>query len=197
MKKFVTKIFLISLLSTSLFAQAQNSNSADVCRGDFSDSIVDSIGKCSDSELNRSYAEIKALEDAVTQDQKSLAELKRRSGENKVSYNQVVFAETHYSTAAWLSVGVGAISGAGYIMHGLTEGGKLFPRASAVLKGSGIALIMSVATGAASKYEKSRLELEFSEIPKLEKSMQSMKAEIELRKKALEIAIKLKQIKKT
>jgi hypothetical protein len=89
-----------------------------VCRGEFSDSIIDSIGNCTDSELSRSYAEIKALENAITRDQASLEEVKRRSGENKVSYNQVVIVETQYSTAAWLSVGVGAISGAGYVMQG-------------------------------------------------------------------------------
>lgn len=197
MKNVITTMCLVSVLSTSTFAEALKSNTADVCRGEFSDAIVDSIGNCTDVELSRSYAEIKALENAITRDQASLEEVKRRSGENKVSYNQVVFVEMHYSTAAWLSVGVGAISGAGYVMHGLTEGGKLFPNASKVFKGSGVVLIMSIALGVASKYEKSRLELEFADIPKLEKSVQAMKAEIELRKKALEVAIKLKQIKKT
>lgn len=197
MKNVITTMCLISVLSTSVFAQPPKLNSADVCRGEFSDSIVDSIGNCTDAELSRSYAEIKALENAITRDQATLEEVKRRSGANKVSYNQVVLVETHYSTAAWLSVGVGAISGAGYVMHGLTEGGKLFPNASKVMKGSGVVLIMSIVLGIASKIEKSRLELEFADIPKLEKSLQAMNAEIELRKKALEVAIKLKQIKRT
>lgn len=194
MKNLVGLFCIVSVISNLVLA---SENSSDICRGEISSttSIVDGANKCSETEINRSYTEIKILEDHVQKDISALQKLKEQSGRNKVSYNQVVFVETHYATAAWLSVGSGFISGTGYVMHGLTHGGKLFPNAHRVLKGSGILFAMSLVSGFAAKEEKSRLEIEFKDIPLLEKRLAAMSAEIELRKKAIEIAMKIKSLK--
>ncbi|MCK6599541.1 MAG: hypothetical protein L6Q37_14340 [Bdellovibrionaceae bacterium] len=194
MKNLVIFCYIIIACSNSVRATEVNSN---ICAGEFSPAtlIVREVNECSESEINQNYLKILELEDHVKRDQIYLQKLKEQSGRNKVSYNQVVFVETHYLTMAWLSLGSGVISGLGYVMHGLTEGGKLFPNSSKIFKGSVITLILSELSHIAAKEEKSRLEIEFKDIPLLEKSITAMRSEIQLRKKAIEIALKIKSFK--
>ncbi len=186
MKKLTISVLTITMLSTSVFAQS--GDVSKVCRGEFSDKIVQSIQSCSEADLAKAMSEIGVLEVELAKSKAQLNNLLSKSGSNHVSHNQ---AEIIFGSSIIVT-----IFGASGALATLATAGQMGPGPGNFLRNAAWGSLVTLAMGIAGIYfgstEKQRLEVEYKDIPFLRDFVSNLEAQVKIRKTMIEVATKIK-----
>lgn len=192
---FTTSLGVLFLFS-SAFGQKENAtnqhvNLSSVCRGEFSDKIIESASKCTDNDLATAYSEINILERAIIEAQLKLDAAVSKPGLNGLSYNHTRTIEIAGSTASVLGA-LGLLHRFMAEMSQLRFTSQQYKRLNASGWASAITLVMGIATSVAGNNERVRIEVENSDIPAFREMLTNFQKELLIRKVMVESISALK-----
>lgn len=166
-------------------------NLTSVCRGEFSDKIVESAKLCTEDDLNKAYAEIEFLRSEIG---KLLPVLEQRQmvRAEQVGRENGLFA-INVTSAAFGLVGFSSLAGVG-----MTASVSRSPNPQ--LRRIGwISLVTTLMASASFYYgvtELKKIEIAFSDIPKLEEYLKILESQFKLRQAMISSMLSIKEINK-